>query len=107
MSIWYGKNVRCRQVARPCVRSDAGVHDNTGIEQAVEWNGGNGRGGFGFLTTLTEHRILFPDGLKISTIPSPSEQNKKLLEAAGITLPPFLASNDITVATYKHNKKTS
>ena len=63
--------------------------------------------GLRFLTTLTEHRILFPEGSKISTIPSPSEQNKKLLEAAGITLPPYLSSSDITVATYNHKKKPS
>ena len=71
-----------------------------GIEVTVEE-------GLRFLTTLTEQRIVFPDGSKISTIPSPSEQNKKLLEAAGITLPPYLASNDIIVATYNHKKKPS
>ena len=69
-----------------------------GIEITVEE-------GLRFLTTLTEQRILFPNGLKISSIPSPSEQNEKLLKAAGIKLPPYLASNDITVATYNHKKK--
>jgi transposase len=63
--------------------------------------------GLKYLTTLTEQRIIFPNGLKISNIPSPSEQNKELLKAAGITLPPYLASNDITVATYNHKKKTT
>jgi transposase len=71
-----------------------------GIELTVEE-------GLRHLTTLTEQRILFPDGLKISRIPSPSEQNEKLLRAAGITLPPYLASKDITVATYNHKKKLS
>ena len=63
--------------------------------------------GLRHLATLTEQRILFPNGLKISNIPSPSEQNEELLKAAGITLPPYLASNDITVGTYNHKKKTS
>ena len=39
--------------------------------------------GIKHLTTLTEQRILFPNGLKISNIPSPSEQNEELLKAAG------------------------
>ena len=46
--------------------------------------------GLKHLTTLTEQKILFPNGLKISTIPSPSEQNEQLLKAASITLPPYL-----------------
>ena len=61
--------------------------------------------GLRHLTTLTEQRILFPNGIRINTIPSPSEQNERLLSAAGIKLPPYLAGNDITVATYKHKKK--
>ena len=71
-----------------------------GIEITVEE-------GLKHLTTLTELDMLFPNGLKISSIPSPSAQNKELLEAAGITIPPYLASNDITVATYNHKKKAS
>jgi hypothetical protein len=63
--------------------------------------------GLRFLTTLTEQKIVFPSGLKISKIPSPSEQNAKLLKAAGIELPPYLTSNDITVATYNRKKKPS
>jgi transposase len=64
--------------------------------------------GLKFLTTLTEQKILFPNGLKISSIPSPSAQNEELLKAAGINLPPFLATNnDIIVATYNHKKKPS
>jgi len=70
-----------------------------GIEITVEE-------GLRHLTTLTEQKILFPNGLKISSIPSPSEQNEELLKAAGIELPPYLASNDITVATYNHKNKT-
>ena len=61
--------------------------------------------GLKYLTTLTEQKILFPNGLKISTIPAPSRQNEELLKSAGITLPPYLASNDITVGTYNHKKK--
>jgi transposase len=63
--------------------------------------------GLKHLSTLTEQKIVFPNGLKISNIPSPSEQNEKLLKAAGINLPPYLASNDITVGTYNHKKKTA
>jgi len=71
-----------------------------GIEITVEE-------GLKHLTTLTEQGILFPNGLKISSIPSPSAQNKELLKAADITLPPYLAGNDIIVATYNHKKKVS
>lgn len=62
--------------------------------------------GLKHLTTLTEQTILLPDGSKIDTIPSPSEQNKELLEAAGIVLPQYLVNSDIIVGTYKHKKKT-
>ena len=61
--------------------------------------------GLKHLTTLTEQRIVFPNDLKISSIPSPSKQNEELLKAAGITLPPYLASSDVSVVTYKHKKK--
>ena len=63
--------------------------------------------GLKHLTTLTEQKIVLPGGTKISTIPSPSEQNEKLLRAAAIKLPPYLASNDQIVATYNHKKKTA
>ena len=46
--------------------------------------------------------MWFPNGSKISSIPSPSKQNEVLLKAAGIKLPPYLANNDIEVATYNH-----
>ena len=71
-----------------------------GIELRVEE-------GLKHLTTLTEQKIMFPDGLTISSIPSPSEQNEELIKAAGIILPPYLASSDIVVGTYKHKKKTT
>jgi transposase len=63
--------------------------------------------GLKFLSTLTEQKILFPGGLELSKIPYPSEQNEKLLKAAGIELPPYLTSNNVTVATYSHKKKPS
>jgi transposase len=63
--------------------------------------------GLRHLSTLTEQSIVFPNGLKMSVIPSPSEQNEKLLKAAGIKLPPCLASTDITVATYSHQKHSA
>jgi hypothetical protein len=62
--------------------------------------------GLRHLSTLTEQKIAFPNGMKVSKIPFPSEQNRKLLEAAEITLPPYLAESDVTVATYKHKKHT-
>ena len=63
--------------------------------------------GLRHLSMLTEQKIVFSNGLKMSAIPTPSEQNKKLLKAAGIKLPQYLASNDIKVATYKHKKKSA
>jgi transposase len=62
--------------------------------------------GLKHLATLTEQKILFPNGQKISSIPSPGEQNEKLLKAARITLPPYLLNNNVRVATYSHKKKT-
>ena len=63
--------------------------------------------GLKHLTTLTEQKILLPDGSKISSIPAPSKQNEELLKLAGIILPPYLVNNDITVVTYKHKKKNA
>jgi len=61
--------------------------------------------GLKFLTALTEQTMIFPNGLKLSHIPSPSKQNEELLKAAGIKLPPYLTSSNITVATYNHKRK--
>jgi transposase len=61
--------------------------------------------GLKYLSTLTEQKIVFPNGLKLSKIPLPGEQNEALLKAAGIILPPYLTNKDLTVATYKHKKK--
>ena len=63
--------------------------------------------GLKHLTTLTEQRIVFANGIKTSTIPLPSEQNEELLKVAGIKLPYSLASSDVTVATYSHKKKST
>jgi transposase len=63
--------------------------------------------GLKHLSTLTEQKRVFPNGLRVSKIPLPSEENRKLLEAAGITLPPYLADSDVTVATYKRKKNTA
>jgi transposase len=63
--------------------------------------------GLKHLSTLTEQKMVFPNGMKVSKIPIPSEQNRKLLEAAGITLPPYVAASDVTVATYKRKKNTA
>jgi hypothetical protein len=71
-----------------------------GLEMTVEE-------GLKHLSTLTEERSVFSDGLKMSMIPSPSEQNEKLLKAAEINLPPCLTSTDVIVATYSHKRKNT
>jgi transposase len=71
-----------------------------GIEMTVDE-------GLRHLTTLTEQMILLPNGSKMSSIPTPSKQNDDLLNAAGITLPLYLVSNNITVGTYSHKKKNA
>lgn len=63
--------------------------------------------GLRHLSTLTEQKIVLPNGMKISSLPAPSAQNEKLLKAANITLPPYLADNEISVGTYNHKKKTA
>ena len=63
--------------------------------------------GLRHLTTLSEQMIVLPNGSKISSIPTPSKQNDELLKAAGITLPSYLPSNNITVDTYSHKKKNA
>jgi transposase len=62
--------------------------------------------GLKHLSTLTEQKVVFQNGFETRMIPSPSEQNEKLLKAAEIQLPTCLASNDIIVATYSHRKKS-
>ena len=63
--------------------------------------------GLSHLSTLVETQVILPDGISFSRIPEPTEQNKALLEAAGIKLPTFLKSNETVVRTYSHKKKTS
>jgi transposase len=71
-----------------------------GLEMTVEE-------GLKHLSLLTEQKIVFSNGLEMSAIPSPSEQNEKLLKAAGIKLPVCLIPNNIKVATYSHKKKNA
>jgi hypothetical protein len=73
------------------------------VDAPVTWD----EGYRSYLSTLTEQRIDFPNRLKMSMIPSPSEQNEELLKAAGIKLPPCLSSTDVIVATYTHRKKSA
>jgi transposase len=63
--------------------------------------------GLKHLLTLTEDRVVFEKDFEVRMIPSPSEQNAKLLKMAEIQLPTCLASNNIIVATYSHRKKNS
>lgn len=63
--------------------------------------------GLRHLSTLTETRIVFPDGISLSRIPEPTSQNEVLLRAAGIELPACLTHNNVVVRTYSHKKKIS
>jgi hypothetical protein len=63
--------------------------------------------GLRHLSTLTEDRVLFPNGLRMCRIPMPSEKNEELLEAAGITLPPYLFENEVEIHTHDRKKKDS
>ena len=63
--------------------------------------------GLSHLSTLVETLVILPDGISLSRIPEPTEQNITLLKAAGIKLPTCLKSNDTVVRTYSHKKKRS
>jgi transposase len=63
--------------------------------------------GLSHLSTLVETKVILPDGISLSRIPEPTEQNKALLKAAGIKLPTCLKHNDTVVRTYSHKKKTA
>ena len=71
-----------------------------GIEMSVEE-------GLKHLSTLTEQTVLFPNGIKMSSIPTPNKENEELLKAAEIKMPPYLEHQDINVVTYSHKKKTA
>jgi hypothetical protein len=62
--------------------------------------------GLSHLSTLTETRIVLPNGVSLSRIPGPTSQNAMLLKAAGIELPACLTHNNVVVRTYTHRKKT-
>jgi hypothetical protein len=59
------------------------------------------------LSTLTEDRMKFPNGLALARIPSPSPQNAELLKAAEVEISPYLLPNEVDIHTYKHTKKVS
>jgi transposase len=63
--------------------------------------------GLRHLSTLTETRIVFPNGVSLSRIPEPTSQNEVLLKAAGINLPACLTHDNVVVRTYNHRKKSS
>jgi transposase len=63
--------------------------------------------GLKYLSTLTEERVLFPNGLHICRVPIPMDQNKELLEAAEIKLPPYLPDNKVDIRTHDRNRKSS
>jgi hypothetical protein len=59
------------------------------------------------LSTLTEDYVKFPNGLEMARIPQASPQNAKLLEAAGIEIPPYLLANKVDIHTHKQTRKVS
>ena len=63
--------------------------------------------GLSHLSTLVETRLILPDGISLSRIPEPTEQNKELLKAAGVKLPSCLKHNETVIRTYSHKKKAS
>jgi transposase len=59
------------------------------------------------LSTLTEEHVKFPSGLKMARIPVGSEQNKELLKAAGVEMPPCLLPGRVDIRTHKKTRKIS
>ena len=59
------------------------------------------------LSTLTEERVKFPSGLEMVRIPVGSEQNRELLKAAGVEMPPCLFPGRVDIRTHKKTRKIS
>jgi transposase len=59
------------------------------------------------LSTLTVNYVKFPTGLVMSKVPQASEQNTKLLSAAGVEIPAYLFPNKVDIRTHKQTRKVS
>ena len=59
------------------------------------------------LSMLTVNYVKLPTGLVMSKVPQASEQNAKLLSAAGVEIPAYLFPNKVDIHTYKQTKKAS
>jgi transposase len=59
------------------------------------------------LNTLTVNHVKFPTGLVMAKIPQASDQNAKLLKAAGVKIPTNLFPNKVDIHTYKQTRKAS
>jgi transposase len=59
------------------------------------------------LSTLTEEHVKFPSGFEMAKIPTPSGQNRELLKAAGVELPPCLFPGRVDIRTHKKTRKIS
>ena len=56
------------------------------------------------LSMLTVNYIKFPTGLEMTMVPQASEQNAKLLKAAGVKIPTYLFQNKVDIHTHKQKK---
>jgi transposase len=59
------------------------------------------------LTALTVNHVKFPTGLVMAKVPQASEQNAKLLKAAGVEIPTYLFPHKVDIHTHKQTKKVS
>jgi len=59
------------------------------------------------LSTLTLNNIKFQTGLEMSKVPQASEQNAKLLKAAGVEIPTYIFPNKVYIHTHKKTRKAS
>jgi transposase len=59
------------------------------------------------LSTLTVNYMKFATGLEMTMVPQATEQNAKLLEAAGVKIPTYLFQNKVDIHTHKRTKKIS
>ena len=59
------------------------------------------------LSMLTVNHVKFPTGLVMAKVPQASEQNSKLLKAAGVEIPTYLLPNKVDIHTHKQTRKAS
>ena len=59
------------------------------------------------LSMLTVNQVKFQTGLEMAKVPQASEQNAKLLNAAGVEIPAYLIPNKVNIHTHKQTRKVS